>query len=265
MKRADIHRAWAPADGPWTPWVKPVLFAALGEDDARAGDSGSEPVPPAPAWFSTEVLAPLEERAVDVAGPYRAARSLHDTAMVIDLPAGDGAELGVALVQHGFRPIPLYNALPSPLAIVEVRPMMDVLVRGAPFLAEVQSSASPAFLLDADRMGLGRSVRPGLFDNRSICRRSDFPSAERFAQAGIRRILLLCDVIREDLEVVALGWQAGGLELWWKRPSARDRASPIALRQPWVGRRIWNQLFRLARRPGADGAYGVLIEEPSSA
>jgi hypothetical protein len=244
--------------------VKPVLFAAMNEEEALPASGDERPLPSAPAWFSEEVVRPLEERTVDVVGPYRDRRALYDTAVVIDLPAGDGAELGVALTEHGLRPVPLYNALPSRVAIVDVGPIMEMLVRGAEHVAQAHVSASPAFLLDADRMGHGRPVRPGLFDNRSICRSTDFPSVERFRQAGIRRVLLVCDTVQEDLDPIALEWQTAGLELWWKRPSERRRASLLTLRRPWLGRRIWNRFFRPGIQPRADGAYGALIEEASS-
>jgi hypothetical protein len=262
MNPTDIHRAWAPADGAWSPWVKPVLFASLRSEDLP--DDKTE-LPSLPEWFLPQVLSPLEERA-DAVGPYRDRRKLHDTAIVIDLPAERGASLGVALVPYGFRPIPLYNALParSTVPIVDVKPILEVLVRGAEHVADASSSAPPAFLLDANRMGRGRTVRPGLFDNRSACRRSDFPTAARFHQAGIRRIVVIADAIQEDLEPIALEWQLAGLELWSKRRWDDDRASPITLRRRWFGHRIWTLARRLAFKQRDDGAYGALIEEPAA-
>jgi hypothetical protein len=103
-------------------------------------------------------------------------------------PIRVGTRLDPETSADGFRPIPLDNALPSPVAIVDVRPLIEVLAHAAEPLASFPSAAHPAFLLDANRMGLGRQVRPGLFDNRAICRGSDFPSVERFHQAGIGRV-----------------------------------------------------------------------------
>jgi len=260
----DIHRTWTPVDSPWSPWVKPVLFAAIGQDATNVDHSDGHPLPLLPEWLATEMLGPMAERGRARSNPYRERQPLDDTAIVVDLPSATGAEFGVALTQYGFRPIPLYNALPSHGAIVDVRPIMNVLARGAEHVANVPSSAPPAFLLDAERMGNGRPVRPGLFDNRSICRSSDFPSADRLRQAGIGRILLICDEVQEDLESVALEWQAAGFELWWKRPTERQEAAPVTLRSPSWGRRIYNVLFRPSPRPRADGIYGTLIEVPSS-
>lgn len=259
MSTIDIHRAWAPADATWSPWVKPVLFASLDRD---LGDLGMAPA--APEWLGPELVTPLEETLPRPVDPYREDRSLDDVALVIDLPGASGIELGVALARRGFRPIPLYNALPSRVAIVDVLPMMRVLLRSADEVAAVPRSAPPAFLLDADRMGKGRRLAPGLFDNRSICRISDFPSAARLREAGIRRGVLVTEALEEDLEEVALAWQAGGLEVWTKRPSERAVAAPAVLHRPWIGRRLWKLAFPLLFPVDASGAYGRLIDEPAA-
>jgi hypothetical protein len=74
-------------------------------------------------------------------------------------------------------------------------------------------------------------------------------------------VLLITEEIEEDLEPIALEWQAAGLALW--RTSARRAAAPFTLRAPWFGLRLWKALFRSAFQPAADGAYGAMIEEPS--
>lgn len=257
MKRIEIHRAWAPADGAWSPWVKPVLFAAIDEDE----DVPPAPMPRAPEWLAPEVIVPLEET-TEPPAPYRGPRALRDTAVVIDAPADEGAKLGVVLTEHGFRPIPLYNALSSPLAIIDVRPLIRVLAESAEHVAKASLTAPPAFLLHAERMGRGLTARPGHFDNRAVCRASDFPSSERLRQAGIRRVVLLMDAIQEDFAPIALEWQASGLALWRRRSG--ERAAPFTMRAPWLGQRLWSWLVRPAFHSSADGAYGKLIEEPAA-
>jgi hypothetical protein len=257
MTPAEVHRAWAPEGGAWSPWVKPVLFARLTAPVARV------PLPPAPGWFEREIVIPVEAGTSPAAGPYRARRPLHDTALVIDLPSRTGTDLGVAVTAFGFRPIPLYNALPSPVAIVDVQPIMHALASGAEHVAPVPATAPPAFLLDAARRGERATPRPGLFDNRSICRASDFPSAERLRQAGIRRIVLVAESIVDDLEPALLEWQRLGLELWTKRPSERRNATPTVVRAAWLGRRLYRLWARARLRPGPDGIYGAMIEEPA--
>ena len=114
----------------------------------------------------------------------RRCRASHDVAIVIDLPGASGAMLGVRLVDFGFRPVPLYNALSPSIVmqgvagLVDVEPIVDVLVEGADTVARARPDACPAFLLDANRAGGDRAPAPGRFDNRSMCWESDFPSPD---------------------------------------------------------------------------------------
>lgn len=259
-KAIEAYRAWAPRDGRWTPWVKPVLFAVVHRRLFGVAREEARGLPSLPTWFEEEVMAPLERRATTHG--YREAPKVHNVALVIDLPSTEGTRLGVAATALGFRPIPLYNAAPGPRPIVDVAPIMNALEDGARFLGEVPLAAPPAFLLDANRMG---SAPPfdALFDNRSICRASDFPSAAMLLEDGIRRVLLLCDAIRDDLQPIALAWQQAGLEVWWKRPSERRPAAPIALREAWFGRRLWRAVVDHVRAPRADGSFGHLVNRPS--
>lgn len=265
MKRAQVHRCWAPAEGPWSRWVKPVLFAAIGADAYPITRRvKARPLPPPPAWISAlrggapETTAPEKTRE----HPYRAAKAGR-TALVVDLPGAMGTLLGVQLAEVGFRPVPLYNAIASANAVVDVLPIIDVLVDGAEQVAAAPAAAPPAFLLDADRRGSGRPLHVGAFDNRSVCRAADFPSGETLHDAGIRRAIVICDVLAPDLEPVLVAWQERGIASWRKRAVAED-AAPIVLRPRWWGTRLL-ELAReafLSRHP--DGSYGAIIEGSSS-
>jgi hypothetical protein len=237
MKREDVHRCWAPANEPWSAWVKPVLFANLDEETEPG------PLPPLPEWLHSAAVEPMR-----------------DAAVVIDLPGETGTLAGVALASHGFRPVPLYNAVPSPAAIVNQTQIMRVLVDGAERVAAVPLGATPAFLLDANRMGLGQAVLPGRFDNRSICRASDFPAAEILLRAGIRRVLVIQQGSGRpapDLEIILLAWQSQGIALW--RKSADEPAAPFVLRPRfWISRLLHAVRSAFLRRQ-ADSSYGELV------
>ncbi|HEX2572333.1 MAG TPA: hypothetical protein VH877_22500, partial [Polyangia bacterium] len=185
MNRTEVHRCWCLPESPWSRWVKPVLFAYL-DEELEPG-----PLPPSPGWLLPEVIRPLEMASQTEGGPtpYRAAHRLRDVALVIDLPGAEGTQMGIGLAEKGFRPIPLYNAVPAPGATIDVRPIMAALVNGAGLVGDVAGDAPPAFLLDADRMGQGRAVQAGDFDNRSVCTAADFPSAALLGTAGIRRVV----------------------------------------------------------------------------
>src|SRR5262245_43862336 len=140
-ERERLFNTWAPAGGVWSPWVKPVVFASL------------EQLP-----FLQEVPPP-DLSAVQVGS---------DTVAVVDLPGAEGVAAGMAFARRGFRPVPLYNAVPGPIhtltgttgaypTVVEVIQIQSALVDHA---AELQLlnlplDAPPVFLLDSRRRGEG--------------------------------------------------------------------------------------------------------------
>jgi hypothetical protein len=255
MKREDVHESWAPENDPWRAWVKPVLFAAL---DATVTPT---PMREAPGWIGPRLLEPLAATAASEPG-YRENGAQRATALVIDLPGVSGVELGVALAQHGFRPVPLYNAVPAPpgsTCMVAVWPIMKALVDAAPIVRVLPTGLPPAFLLDADRMGPAQTAASWAFDNRSVCRASDFPSAETLRAWGITRVVLVRDRAAADLDEVAFDWQARGLALWSVDGSGASSAAPITLRRrSWIsrlGQRLSQSILSL--RP--DGSYGPTI------
>ena len=89
MTRHEIFNIWAPQGVVWSDWVKPVLFACMEERDFS--------VPPEPGEIP-EIIFPLES----------------DMAIVLDLPGSLGVSIGMVAARAGYRPVPLYNALPAP-------------------------------------------------------------------------------------------------------------------------------------------------------
>ena len=259
MNREDVHRAWAPADEPWSAWVKPVLFAHLA-DGVTAGAP-----PPASSsavdWLRRGVIEPLAAAQPAESHPYRADSRLRDTAFVIDVAGADGVGLGASVADSGWRPIPLYNAIPAPLARVDVLPIMQALVDVSARVAVVPPGAPPAFLLDANRSGRGgvawHAGEP-VFDNRSQHHASDFPSVETLCQAGIRRVVLVAAQPEPafDLEPILLDWQQRGLALWRKRSDVSDPVAPFTLRRPSLLTRIWREVTVPLLSPLSDGSYG---------
>src|SRR4051812_36295429 len=85
-----LYLLWAPAESPWSPWVKPVLFAQWSAEELPVRDVEAAEI---------EWTPPADGR----------------TALVCDLPGGYGVAVSTALaVRWGYRPILLYNALPGP-------------------------------------------------------------------------------------------------------------------------------------------------------
>jgi hypothetical protein len=250
MTRDELFDAWAPAGGPWSDWAKPVLFAHW----PRPLPADPEPPPPDLSW-----VPPPAERA----------------AMVIDLPGAPGVHLGLALAAAGYRPVPLYNAVPPPAegdagaSVVVVEPILAALVHGADRLRASPPSADapPAFLLDADRQVARRDLAPGAFDNRSVVFATDVPSAVRLAAHGVRRAVLVRErpgPIGDDLEEVLRSWQADGLRVDVKWLSQPGPPGPLALSRLGWWARLWRRLTRADPRPNPAGEFGAFIPHPSA-
>ena len=240
MNREEVYAAWAPDDGAWTDWVKPVLFGSMWTDvEAQSNDNSA-------TWLSEALLRPLGD--------------VTQVAVVVELPGVRSVAAGLALGQHGFRPIPLYNAVPFHGAFVALYGVMQALVNGAEAVGQLPLAAPPAFLLDSMRMRRRRlEGYAAPYDNRWVVRSDDFPSPGRLQRAGIRRILLLQETLARpatDLEPTLLAWQASGLELW---RLAEDVPAAAALHQlsqrPWY-ERLATWLSSESPRRRGDGAYG---------
>src|SRR5215469_3092864 len=182
MNKAEMYAVWAPDSSLWSPWTKPVLFAYL---DAMAAASE---LPAASA--NLDWCPPAKDKVV----------------VVVDLAGAESVLMGVALAERGYRPVPLYNAVPLPsgypvldpatgrnVAAVDVLPIISSLRRGAERLANLQIStdAPPVFLLDDNRQGDGRTMMEDEFDNRSVCFTTDFPSANFLLGHGFQQALIV--------------------------------------------------------------------------
>lgn len=240
-----MHDAWAPSDSVWSDWVKPVLFASMHED------------------YSDIEPSEIDEEWAKIAGLVREAGP-EPFAIVVDLPREYGVELGVALAAVGYRPVPLYNAVPHMGGLVSLFSIMKALVSGSSLLSDLSPSAPPAFLLDSLRL---RGERPlpnfALYDNRWVVRGTDFPSAQRLRESGVRRALLIRSTFERpapDLEGVLLDWQKQGIELW--RLAATDELPPpsryVLAARPWYAR-AWTWLGTAHPWRRRDGAYGRFI------
>jgi hypothetical protein len=272
VNRAEIYERWAPPEGRWTPWVKPVLFSHLDEDAAS-------PIGALPDWARevADAIAALPPAEAPDQHPFRST-PLDDVAVVVDLPGESGVLAGLALAERGFRPVPLYNASPGMWAVVDVTPILRLLASGAAKLDGLPGAAPPAFLLDGNRMGRGgiaRAEQLGIvngssyFDNRSVCLPTDFPSAATLRSAGVRRAVLVQEAGGRpsvDLAPTLHAWQEAGIALLLKGRDVAGPAVPRTLPRPsWI-RQLLHRLGRLflKRNPGGDFGRAVLTSGTTS-
>jgi hypothetical protein len=250
MVNLACHAAWAPEDGLWTPWVKPILFAQMPE----------VPVPP-------EVPEGTPMAALDVPRLPVASRR---EALILDLPGAETMELALALARRGFRPVPLFNGTSGPAPVVDVGAVTRELLRGAGMLrhAHLPSDAPPAFLLDAMRAGGAEGAGgagPGRYDNRWIVLPQDMPSGTFLLGHGVERVTLLRRGGLEparDLAHVLLRWQEAGLKLAVVDLGSRQVAGDVTVRRPSMFRSTWYAAVALlGLRRHNMGGFGAPVPE----
>jgi hypothetical protein len=254
MDKEDIYRIWAPSDAAWSRWVKPVLFSFM--------DSRFDVRRPTITQFSTD-WAPRPGQVV----------------LIVDLPGEDGVAWGLQLARVGYRPIPLYNALPFPPSekmfpatrlecTVDVVPILAALHRETAALKEIHlaANAPPAFLLDADRRIARKDPEPGIFDNRSVCFYTDYPSAEFLFSRQITQAIILQrgSDVAGDLLLVLLEWQKAGIQFLRKDPMEAAPPKPVVVEPPSFLRRLWYRIsVALSLRRGELGGFGGIVESAS--
>lgn len=259
MTTEELYALWAPRDSVWSPWVLPVPFAQL---ICPQGTTLTEPPP-----FHLDWLPEGEPR---------------DLAIVADLPGEDAIHYGLALLQRGYRPVPVIDGSPGPdrdplipihsspvgaanksASIVDMRGLLLALCQGAARLREMKLApdAPPAFLLDCKRMTGAAYVIEGAFDNRWMVFPQDFPSSRFLRDHGIRRVAFVHDTFLtqppDDLAHVLLRWQEDGIAI--ERKSARFGDAPVALQvnRPSRFRAAWYRaLAALGLRRNDAGGFG---------
>ena len=254
MTKHEIFEIWAPSSSIWSDWVKPVLFACMDPAATWAAEPAAVP----------EVRIPLDPQ----------------TALVIDLPASLGVQVGMLAARSGYRPVPLYNALPppqvlgfprTPAAVPNVTSIMHALMDAAPGLStlSLHPHSPPAFLLDANRRGsaYGKPA-PGQFDNRSVSFTTDFPSANYLSVHGITKALLVqLETLQPqtDLAHTLLKWQQDGIAIFALALNNPGAVLPIQVSKPSSFGKVWHRvLLALGLRRDLLGGFGGIVPEPSS-
>jgi len=250
MNRRRVYLAWAPDAAVWSDWIKPVLFSYVDEDAEESATA-----PPLTSVPKTWLID--EERA--------SAASLSELAVIVDLPGTMGVSVALGLAEQGLRPVPLYNSLPgSEESLVDSSAILSALTAGTGWLREraLPIDAPPAFLLDSQRRSSRFEDHAGRFDNRWVVFTTDFPSAQRLAESGIRRALLLRagDVtVPGDLVPVLAAWKRGGIALRIKDITTSAAPSECALpRASWLNRLWFEMLVPLGLKRQNTGEFGGL-------
>jgi hypothetical protein len=251
----EVYAVWAPEDSVWSPWVKPVLFSFV--------DSVVETRPTRSIAFDREW--------VPVPG---------STAIILDLPNEEAVLWALKLAALEYRPVPLYNALPFPSSdkpfarelrppsAVDAESILSALIQGCEGLRNTRlaANAPPAFLLDADRRLARVELNAGVFDNRSVCFSTDFPSADFLLKRGITSVVVVQENTNfaRDLIEVLVSWQAGGLQILRKSRLGQELPVPVVVKRPGLLGAIWFRMtVALGLRRSELGGFGGIIPAAS--
>jgi hypothetical protein len=240
MNKEAILESWAPRDGTWSLWARPVLFAQMPETASGASAVRlTWDVSWAPAATAHAVL-------------------------VVDLPGAESVLMGLFLAERGYRPIPLYNACTGPHEVIDQGAIIAALQAGAEFLAALPlRDAPPVFLLDADRMRPRRPIFGGDFDNRWQVFPQDFPSAAMLTERGFTRVVFIqrgSMVPQSDLAGVLRIWQEAGMSIDAKDVLSAEPPQPTRIASPPWYRQLWQgvvTMFGMQPKPSAGFGYVV--------
>jgi hypothetical protein len=269
MTPEELYAIWAPPDSIWSPWILPVPFAQL-----TCRDNGSFPKIPA---YSLDWLHQGDNRPL---------------AIVADLPGADAIHYGMALLEFGFRPVPVIDGSPGPSlgamitldlfvsergalrppSVVDMRGLLLALCQGTEVLRHVRLApdAPPAFLLDSKRMNDQAQFSYDAFDNRWMAFPQDFPSAKFLMTKGIRKVVYVCDSFvkqpQEDLAHVLRRWQEAGILVESKSAHSPVSPVPIHVNRPNRFRAAWYRaLASLGLRRNDAGGFGGYPPDASGA
>ncbi|AKF11554.1 hypothetical protein [Sandaracinus amylolyticus] len=260
LEREQIYAAWAPDGAPWSPWVKPVVFAVM----ERGRSTQVEPIDV--SWAPAPIIETIGEDDGYRAAPERVhTPAKRRAALVIDLPATESVRTGISLVARGYRPIPVFNAAAGAPPGDVAHLVAGAIAAGTRTLesAALPLDAPPAFLLDSWR-GTGIPT-PGTYDGRWIVFPQDFPSARLLRAHGIERAIRRAaqTALDDDLAHVLHGWKDGGVEILGSTPGdASERALDV---RPPPGYRslVRRALAVLGLRRSAAGGFGGIVPVPS--
>jgi hypothetical protein len=236
----SAYKIWAP-DGPWTPWAKPVLFAAR-PHGLKPDESGKLGIPDG-------VRLPADKH----------------TAVIVDLPGQRGVLESLALARDGFRPVPLYNGVVGDDGLpmtVDVRGLISALVRGAQTLQalSIAPDAPPVFMLDADRMNGSGAKNRGMYDNRWSVFPQDMPSAAYLLDRGIEKIVLCARSVQADLSHILYAYQKRGLDIYLYNDTTRLRKQTVTL-PSWFKRSAYRFKVILGLKRNAAGGFGGAVPD----
>lgn len=195
MLGKEIYKIWAPEGNLWTNWIRPVPFIEL--DNEKNNNSYYDFTIPDINWINNY---------------------FYDSVIFIDLPANYSVAYGIALLDFGFWPIPIFNGTLEPensIPTTDNHVVEKALLWGANILKDkkINSNMLPAFLLDCSRTNTYK-MNETIFDNSWDIYSQDIPSQEFFKEKGINKIVIIGEEIQRDLKKILYKFQKSNFDIY---------------------------------------------------
>ena len=192
MTIKEMYKIWAPKSK-WQSWVRPVIFTKI-------NDMNKE-----------EHFNRTLENIIYISSESK------DTAVVVDLPGVDSVKEGLALAKLGFIPVAIYNGVDeqnASLSTVDNKLIKQAIIWGTNILDKIvfDKDAAPAFLLDSNRMNSFK-LNDSVYDNSWDVYSQDMPTANYLLNNGIKKVVLVSDKIRADINKILHSYKAEGIEI----------------------------------------------------
>lgn len=192
MLGKEIYKIWAPKSK-WQGWVRPVVFASMDGE------------------IKEEYFNKTLEEIVYIS------KDVKDTAIIVDLPGAESVKEGLSLAKQGFIPVAVYNGINEQhgaISTVDNSPLELALIWGASILKDLKfsSDAAPTFLLDSNRANSFK-INPSIYDNSWDVYSQDMPTANYLLKNDIKKVLLVSDVIRADINKILHSYKNEGIEI----------------------------------------------------
>ena len=215
MTGKEIYRIWAPVHKKWVEWVRPVPFIDINEYSGMYDFSNS----------TTSYINFINEKC-------------KDAAVIVDLPGVEGVKMGIGLAQKGCRPIPVYNGTTpqkGARATVDNRTIGPALEWGATELSkiEIEDDALPAFLMDSNRLHRFK-MDASIFDDSWDIYHQDMPSAEYLLNNGIKKVIVVGEVVSKDLKKILYTYQKKKIKILWTK--GYEEPKNIKVHKPIINR-----------------------------
>jgi hypothetical protein len=193
-----------------------------------------------------------------------------DTAVIIDMPGGEGVEEAIAFAKIGYRPVPLYNGVVplygegSESISGGKSNLAGMIFQTANELASINipPAAPPVFMLDTNRSCPAKTAH-GSFDNRWSVFAQDMPSADFLRSRKIRNILMRTKGSSYEMDLEHVLYRYAEKKCFKFTQYDGISTKPLTIHKPSFYKSAFYRLkVMLGLRRNAAGGFGAIVPFP---